>query len=173
MSGATNLTLTTPSDTEIVMRRMFDAPRRLVFKAMVEPELLKRWLTGPPGWAMVACEIDFRVGGSFRHVWRHDDGNEMSMCGVYREIVPPERIVRTETFAFGCDAQAGEQLACVLLTESEGKTLLALTVVYPSKESRDATIASGMERGVAASYNNLAALLESSAAVVDFEAVPR
>jgi uncharacterized protein YndB with AHSA1/START domain len=159
MKNAGNLQVTTPSDREIVLTRAFDAPRSLVFEAMGKPELLKRWLLGPPGWSMVECENDLKVGGGFRHVWRRDDGTEMSMHGVYREVVPPERIVRTESFAFGCDAQAGEQVARVVLTEHDGRTMLTLTVLYPSKEARDATIASGMERGVAASYDRLADLL--------------
>jgi uncharacterized protein YndB with AHSA1/START domain len=159
MKNAGTLQVTTPSDREIVLTRDFDAPRSLVFEAMAKPELLKRWLLGPPGWAMVECASDLRVGGAFRHVWRRADGTEMSMQGVYREVVPPERIVRTESFAFGCDAQAGEQVGTLVLTEQDGRTMLTLTVLYPSKEARDATIASGMERGVAASYDRLADLL--------------
>jgi uncharacterized protein YndB with AHSA1/START domain len=161
---AAALKVTTPTDREIVMTRVFDAPRSLVFEAMSKPELLKRWLWGPPGWSMEDCDSDLKVGGAFRHVWRRSDGMEMSMAGVYREIVPPERIVRTESFAFGCEAQAGEQVATVVLTQQGTKTLLTLTVLYPSKEARDATIASGMERGVAASYDRLADLLASAAA---------
>jgi uncharacterized protein YndB with AHSA1/START domain len=159
MKNAGTLQVTTPSDREIVLTRTFDAPRRLVFGAMGKPELLKRWLLGPPGWSMVECESNLKVGGAFRHVWRRDDGTEMSMHGVYREVVPPERIVRTESFTFGCDAQAGEQVGTLVLTEQDGRTMLTLTVLYPSKEARDATIASGMERGVAASYDRLADLL--------------
>jgi uncharacterized protein YndB with AHSA1/START domain len=83
----------------------------------------------------------------------------MAMDGVYHEVVPPERIVRTERFAFGCESQAGEQLATLVLMEHHGQTALTLTVLYPLKEARDATIASGMERGVAASYDRLAQLL--------------
>jgi len=83
----------------------------------------------------------------------------MAMRGIYREVRPPERIVCTETFEFGCDAQSGEQLATLVLTEHGGKTTLTLTVLYPSKEARDATIASGMEHGAAASYDRLAELL--------------
>jgi uncharacterized protein YndB with AHSA1/START domain len=155
------LKVTTPTDREIVLTRGFDAPRSLVFEAMTKPELLQRWLYGPPGWSMVVCEDDPRVGGTFRWVWRGPDGAEMSMRGVYREVVPPERVVRTESFEFGCDAQAGEQLATLVLTEQGGKTTLTITLLYPSKEARDATIASGMERGVAASYDRLAELLAS------------
>ena len=93
------LKLTTPSDREIAMTRVFDAPRQLVFDAHTKPDLVRQWLLGPPGWSMPVCEIDLRVGGKYRYVWRHDrDGTEMGMGGVYREIVPPERIVNTEKF---------------------------------------------------------------------------
>jgi uncharacterized protein YndB with AHSA1/START domain len=154
-----SLKVTTPTDREIVITRGFDAPRSLVFEAMREPELLNRWLLGPPGWTMVECENDLRVGGAFRHMWRNVDGTEMAMSGVYREVSPPERVVRTESFQFGCDAQAGEQIVTSVLTEHDGRTMLTLTVLYPSKEARDATIASGMERGVTASYDRLADML--------------
>jgi uncharacterized protein YndB with AHSA1/START domain len=159
MSDDGSLKLATPTDREIVITRGFDAPRSLVFEALREPELLKRWLLGPPGWTMIECENDLRVGGTFRHMWRNEDGTEMAMSGVYREVVPPERIVRTERFHFGCEPQAGEQIVTSVLTECGGRTVLTLTVLYPSKEARDATIASGMERGVAASYDRLADML--------------
>jgi uncharacterized protein YndB with AHSA1/START domain len=159
MANTGTLKVTTPTDREIVMTRVFDAPRSLVFEAMAKPELLQRWLLGPPGWSMVECENDMKVGGSFLHVWRRTDGTEMAMRGVYREVVAPERIVRTESF----DDYPGESLGTLVLTEKGGKTTLTLTVLYPSKEARDATIASGMEHGVAASYDRLAELLASSA----------
>jgi uncharacterized protein YndB with AHSA1/START domain len=158
------LKVTTPSDREIVITRVFDAPRSLVYEAMTRADLLQQWLLGPPGWTMPVCESDLRVGGTFRHVWRCADGQEMAMRGVYREVVPPERIVRTECFEFGCDSQAGEQVGTLVLTERGGETLLTLTLVYPSKEARDATIASGMERGVAAGYDRLEQLLLAKAA---------
>jgi uncharacterized protein YndB with AHSA1/START domain len=110
---------------------------------------------------MPVCENDLRVGGSFRHVWRGPDGAEMAMRGVYREVVPPERIVRTECFEFGCDSQAAEQVGTLVLTEHGGQTTLTLTVLYPSKETRHATIASGMEHGVAAGYDRLEELLKA------------
>jgi uncharacterized protein YndB with AHSA1/START domain len=164
MNDAGSLKVTTPSDREIVMTRVFDAPRALVWEAMSRPDLLKRWLFGPPGWAMVVCEDDPRVGGTFRWVWRGPDGQEMAMRGVYREVVPPERVVRTESFELGCESQMGEQLVTLVLTEQGGWTHLKLTLLYPSKEARDATIASGMERGVAASYDRLAELLAATPA---------
>jgi uncharacterized protein YndB with AHSA1/START domain len=163
MQKTATVKVTTPTDCEIVITRVFEAPRALVFNAMSQAELLKRWLSGPPGWSMVECENDLKVGSAFRHVWRGPDGAEMAMHGVYREIVPPERIVRTESFELGCDAQAGEQIATLVLTEQGGKTTLTLTVLLPSKEARDGMIASGMERGVSASYDKLDDLLPSLA----------
>src|SRR5579872_3062377 len=108
------LTVTTPSDREIRMARTFDAPRQMVFDAMSKAEFIKRWLTGPLGSTMTVCECDTRPGGTFRHVWRTAKGDEMTMTGVYREVVPPERIVRTESFAFG--PQLMEQLGTLVLT---------------------------------------------------------
>ena len=108
---------------------------------------------------MVECENDVEVGGTFRHVWHSVDGKVMAMQGVYREVVPHDRIVRTECFSQGCDSQMGEQLATLVLEEQGDKTLLTIAVLYPSKEARDATLASGMEHGVAASYDRLAHLL--------------
>src|SRR3954471_17741721 len=92
------LQVTTPTDREIVMTRVFDAPRRLVFDAFTRPELLKRWLGVLGGWSLEVCEVDLRVGGTYRYVWRGPDGTAMGMRGVHREIVPAERIVATEVF---------------------------------------------------------------------------
>jgi uncharacterized protein YndB with AHSA1/START domain len=155
--GAT--TVTTPTDREVVITRVFDAPRELVWEAMSKPELVKRWLMGPPGWTMPECENDLRVGGAYRHVWRNDKGHEMTMHGSYREVSPPDRCVRTEIFQFG--PQTFEQLATAVLTEHAGQTTLTITVVYPNKEARDGAIAYGMERGVKASQYRLAELLAS------------
>jgi uncharacterized protein YndB with AHSA1/START domain len=157
------LQVTTPGDREIVLTRVFDAPRHLVFDAMTRPELLKRWLTGPPGWSMTACETDPRPGGTYRYRWSGPDGQDMGMSGVFREVVPPERIVNTERFEFGCEPQAGEQVGTAVLVEQGGRTTLTITALYPSREARDGTIASGMARGVAAGYDRLAALLASPA----------
>src|SRR5258708_27680549 len=137
-----SMKLTTPSDREIVVTRMFDAPRELVWDTMSKPELLKRWLFGPPGWEMTVCDEDARVGGKFRWEWKGPDGAVLSMTGVYHEIVAPERVVRTETFETGCPDQGGEQLATLVLSERGGKTALTLTVLYPSKEARDGAAAS-------------------------------
>jgi len=149
------LQITTPSDREIAMTRAFNAPRRLVFEALTKPELVKRWLLGPPGWSMPVCEIDLRVGGNYRYVWRRDsDGTDMGMGGVYREIVAPERIVATERFDQSW--YEGEAVGTTTLVEQGGKTTLTQTMRYESKETRDAVLKSPMETGVAASYDRLA-----------------
>jgi len=160
MKGTGNLKLTTQGDREIVMTRDFDAPRRLVFDAFTKPELVKQWLLGPPGWSMPICEIDLRVGGVYRYVWRRDsDGSEMGMGGVYREIVAPERLVATEKFDQAW--YPGEAVISTVFVEQGGKTTITQTVLYQSREARDAVLKSGMEKGVAASYDRLAELLVS------------
>lgn len=147
------LKLEARGDREIVIRRAFDAPRHLVFDAFSKPDLIRRWLLGPPGWSMPVCEIDFRVGGRYRYVWRHENGNEMGMGGVFKEIVAPERIVATERFDESW--YPGEGIGTVLLVEQSGKTLLTQTIAYESREARDVVLKSPMEKGVVASYNRL------------------
>lgn len=154
----TTLQVTTPSEREIVMTRVFAAPRHLVFDAHTKPELLRRWLLGPPGWSMPVCEVDLRIGGRYRYVWRHDrDGTIMGMGGVYREIVAPERLVSTERFDEAW--YPGEGLGTLVLVERGGRTTLTHTMLYESREARDAIMKSGMEKGVMASYDRLAELL--------------
>ena len=97
MQNTGTLKVTTPTDREIVVTRVVDAPRRLVFEAWTNPEYLPRWMLGRPGWTMPVCEIDLRPGGKWRFVWRQVDGTEMAMHGVYKEIAPPERLVSTES----------------------------------------------------------------------------
>lgn len=155
MIHPSGLKVTVQGDREIIMTREFNAPRDLVYKAMSEPELIKRWMLGPPGWAMPICESDQRVGGGFRCVWQHQDGQEMVMRGTFLEIDPPARVVRTESFVIGCEPQSGEQTATFVLTDQGDRTLMTITLVFPSNESRDAMIASGMERGASASYDRL------------------
>ena len=146
--------MTTPTDREIVLTRTFDAPRRLVFDAFTKPLLLKRWF-GPRGWSLVVCEVDLRVGSGFRFVLRGPDGRDMGMSGVYREIVPPERSVHTESF----DDYPGESVVTAVWVEEGDKTTLTATVLYASQEVRDAVIRSGMEHGAAESYDRLAEML--------------
>lgn len=152
------LTVTTPSDREIAMSRTFDAPRQLVWDAYTKPELVKRWLLGPPGWSMPVCKIDLRVGGRYRYEWRQDrDGSTMAMGGVYQEIVRLERIVSTEKF--DDPWYEGEAVGTLVLTEKNGKTTVTTTVRYASQATRDAVLKSGMTTGVEQSYDRLAQVL--------------
>ena len=160
MTDAGTLKVTARGDREIVMTRAFNAPRSLVFDAWTKPDLLKRWLLGPPGWAMVVCEVDLKVGGAYRFVWRRDsDGHEMGMGGIYREVVRPERLVATEKF--DQPWYPGECLVSTVLIEQGGKTIVTSTGLYDSREARDGVLKSPMESGVAASYDRLAELLAS------------
>jgi len=154
MKNTGTLRVTTPTDREIVLTRVFDAPRRLVFDAFTKPELLTRWF-GPRGWSLVVCEVDLKVGGGFRFLLRGPDGRELGMRGVYREIVPPERSVHMESF----DDYPGESQVTASFVEQGGKTTLTATVLYSSQEVRDAVIKSGMEHGAAECYDKLAELL--------------
>ncbi|HEX4605507.1 MAG TPA: SRPBCC family protein [Candidatus Angelobacter sp.] len=162
MTNTGKLQITTPSDRELAMTRVFNAPRRLVFEALTKPELVKQWLLGPPGWTMPVCEIDLRVGGKYRYVWRNvSNGTDMGMGGVYREIVAPERLMVTEKFDQAW--YPGEAVGTSVLTEQGGKTTLTQTMLYDSRETRDAVLKSPMETGVAASYDRLEDLVEKAA----------
>ncbi len=156
MLNTGTLQVTTPTEREIVLTRVFDAPRQLVFDAFTKPELLTRWF-GPRGWSLVVCEVDLRVGGAWRFVLRGPEGTDMGMGGVYREIVPGERTIHTEAF----DDYPGDSVITTVLTENDGKTTLTASAVYESQEVRDAVINSGMEHGAAETYDKLAELLPS------------
>ena len=156
MQNTGTLKVSTPSDREILMTRVFDAPRRLVYDAFTKPELSQRWL-GPRGFSLPVCEVDLKVGGKYRYVSEGPDGSRLGWGGTFREIVPLERIVHTESF----DDYPGEALITAVWTESGGKTTLNLTMLFDSKEIRDAVIASGMEHGAAESYDRLAEMLVS------------
>lgn len=157
MTDANALRVTTLGEREVVITRSFDAPRRLVFDAMTQPGLLARWLYGPPGWTLAVCDVDLRVGGSYRYVWKSPDGALMGMGGVHREIVAPERLVATQLFDE--DWTGGEALSTMVLSEREGRTTLTITMRYASREARDAVLKTPMEQGMAMSYDRLAALL--------------
>ena len=144
--------VTTPSDNEIVLTRLFDAPRQLVFEAMSQPEHVKRWWGNlGAGYSVPVCEIDFRVGGKWRFVNAHPKG-EAAFHGVYREIAAPDRVVFTEIFEPFPDA---ESIVTGVLTEENGKTRLTATCTYPSKDVRDMVMSTGMAKGAAASYDRL------------------
>ncbi|MBI3473488.1 MAG: SRPBCC family protein [Candidatus Solibacter usitatus] len=148
-----------PTDLEIEISRDFHAPRQLVFDAFTKPELVRRWLLGPDGWSMPVCEIDLKVGGAYRYVWRKNGVKDMGMGGLFREIAPPSRLVATERFDESW--YPGEALNTTLFVEQGPVTRTRIIVRYESKEARDTARRSGMERGMAAGYNRLEELLSS------------
>ncbi len=164
------LKVTTPTDLTIVMTRTFDAPRRLVWDAMTQPELMRRWMFTPPGWAWAKCEMDVRVGGKYYWAWSGPDGEiALTIWGEHKEVTPHSKIVHTERMEMGPGAPGSrpecgnsptwELLATIELTEKNGRTDLVMTLLFPSKEARDGAAASGMEHGVAAGYDKLDELI--------------
>lgn len=162
MKRVGKLEITTPNDREIVMTRAFAAESALVWEAYTRPEHLQRWLGVHNGWTFPVCEMDLRVGGRYRWVWRAPNGMEMGMGGVYREIVPGVRIVATERF--DNPWYEGEAVDTVEFHEQGGVTTLTMTVLYDSKEIRDAVLQTPMESGVAAGFDTLERLLPTIAA---------
>jgi uncharacterized protein YndB with AHSA1/START domain len=163
MKDTGSVTITTPSDREIAVRRVFDAPARLVFDAHTKPELIRRWLLGPDGWSMPVCEVDLRVGGKYRYLWRREaTGAEMAMGGVFREIVPARRLVATEKFDEAW--YPGEAVNTLVLVEEDGRTTLTQTSFYESREARDVALKTGVEEGMKRSYERLQEVLVSLAA---------
>ena len=154
------LAVITPNDFDVVCTRIFDAPMHLVFDCHTRPALVKRWLLGPPGWSMPVCEIDLRVGGRFRYVWRNDESSrQFALAGAYREIAAPARLVCTEAFE---DGDMPEALTTTVFTEAGGKTTMTLTISYASRALRDAALATGMTGGMAQSYERLDGVLASA-----------
>jgi uncharacterized protein YndB with AHSA1/START domain len=156
-SGAAVVTL--PADTQILITREFDAPRRLVYRAWTTPELIKRWWAGNRG-KVTSVEVDLRPGGSWRYVMTANGGFEVAFHGEYQEIVPDERIVSTEVFEGMPDAAA---LSTATFTEQDGRTTLSLLVQHQSKENRDAHVKSGMEAGLQESMSHLEEVARSLA----------
>jgi uncharacterized protein YndB with AHSA1/START domain len=145
--------VSTPSDREVCLTRLFDAPRNLVFEAMTKPEHVRRW------WGVISdkhsvavCEIDLRVGGAWRFVGRGPKGDYPAFYGVYKEIAPPDRLVFTEIFEPYPD---GESLVTTVFTEENGKTRMTVTARYESIEVRDMVMGTGMASGAATSYDRL------------------
>jgi uncharacterized protein YndB with AHSA1/START domain len=148
-------------DRAVVVSRSFDAPRRLVFEAHTRPELIRRWLLGPPGWTMPVCEVDLRIGGAIRYLWLGPDGSAMGMRGIFHEIVPSERIVHSEIFDE--DWSGGEMLVTTTFTEAADRTDVAMTIRFASSAAREAALATGMTEGMNQSYDRLARLLADRA----------
>ena len=156
-SGSSTLTL--PSDQEIVMERVFNAPRELVFKAHTDPNLIAKWW-GPRRYTTTVDKMDLRVGGVWRFVQHDAAGNEYGFNGVYREIVPPERL----SYTFEFEGMPGHVLVeTVTFEERDGRTKVTVTSLFASVEDRDGMLQSGMEQGANESQDRLAELLATLA----------
>jgi uncharacterized protein YndB with AHSA1/START domain len=147
---------------ELVLTRFCKAPPSLVWDAHTKPELIKRWLTGPPGWSLPVCEVDLRVGGKWRYVWANDNGESMSMGGTHLEIEAPTLLVMTQLF--DPDWIGGDVIGRLELQEVLGGTRLVNTLRYPSEEVRAAALQSGMASGIEMGYQDLDLLLEELSA---------
>ena len=151
------LTLKTEGDTHIVVTRHFAAPPEAVYRAHTDPKIIQKWLLGPEGWTMPVCEVDLREGGSWHFVWRKSDGTEMEMRGTYREIRPPERLVSIESWG----GDWPETVNTLVLTEENGQTTVTMTILYPSKEAREAAIQTGMAKGMEMTFDRFEKFLRS------------
>jgi uncharacterized protein YndB with AHSA1/START domain len=140
-------TVTLPSDTQILITREFDAPKHLVYRAWTTPELVRRWWSGQRG-AMSVCEIDLRVGGSWRYVMAARGGVEVAFHGEFREIAPSERIVSTEVYEMADNPDNDGVLNTISFSEVDGRTTLTLLTDCPTKDVRDMIVDSGMEGGM-------------------------
>ena len=156
VASESELKLTLPSDREIELTRVFDAPRELLFKTMLDPDLIPKWW-GPRRYTTVVDKMDVRVGGKWRFANRAADGTEFWFNGEYREIVPPERVVQTFEFE-GMPGHVAIETA-TFEDLGNGRTRLRARSVFPNKEDRDAVLSSGMESGARETYERLAEIV--------------
>lgn len=163
------LAVTLPSDTEILMERVFDAPRPLVWEAMTKVEHVRRWWCCMDGYTMTVCEIDLRVGGAYRYVMVGADGNEVGFRGEYREIVAPARIVHTEIFEPYPDSPT---VVTMTLEERDGKTHYTSRVVHDSQYARDMHVQSGMEYGANLALDRVEEIAQALATARPLAAAP-
>jgi uncharacterized protein YndB with AHSA1/START domain len=155
-----------PSDHEVKVTRKFRARRDLVWKAYTTPELVRRWLLGPPGWTMPVCEMDVRAGGKYRWRWRsNEDGKEFGFHGEFREVSPPEKLVQIEFYDPGdVGGDMGEgALITTTFTEKDGVTTLTSLMDFKTKAARDAALSTGMTDGMEQSYQLLDGVLTDTA----------
>lgn len=154
-----SMQLSTPTDTTIVIVRSFDAPRRLLWEALFSPERMRRWMLPPPGWTLTTCVCEPRVDGRVDLAWKSAEADPaMTLRGVFTEVVLHERAVHTETMALGSGQTVGSLVEAHELSETSGVTTMRITQTYASKEARDAAIASGMDQGMEACYQQLDAM---------------
>ena len=147
------LTITTPTDTQIVITRQFDAPRHLVFACYTQPALIRRWLNGAEGWVMTVCEFDARVGGKYRYEWKAPSGYVMGMGGVVTAIEPVSHVASAELF--DDDWTGGETVSALNFDEASGRTTLVNTITYASKDARDGALKTPMAEGMEFGYSKL------------------
>ena len=148
--------VTQPSDNAVTVTRDFDAPADLVFACHTKPQLVQRWMLGPPGWSMPVCEIALKVGDTYRYIWRNNtDGSEFGFTGRFREVEVPTRVVHTESMI----GQPGEALVTTTFTQHGNRTTLSVTMSFDSPVMRDQVLATGMTDGMALSYDQLDELL--------------
>ena len=158
------LQVSTATDTTIVLTRTFNAPRRLVWEAMFTPDKMRRWTLLPPGLTMTVCECEARVGGALRLVSKSADADPaMMLLGVFTEVVLHERAIHTEIMVLPSGQIVGTQVEKHEFAENGGITTMRITQAYPSKDARDGVIASGMDEGLEACYEQLDALLAQPA----------
>jgi uncharacterized protein YndB with AHSA1/START domain len=158
--NSTGLQISTPTDTTIVLNRTFNAPRRLVWEAMLVPDKMRRWMLPPPGWSTSVCECEASLAGGLRVVWKSAEADPaMTLYGVFTEVVLHEKAVHTETMVLGSGQPIGTVVETHAFKEERGITALRITQVYPSKDARDGALASGMDQGMEACYQQLDALL--------------
>ncbi|MBL8765220.1 MAG: SRPBCC domain-containing protein [Phycisphaerae bacterium] len=158
------LQVSTPTDTTIVLTRTFNAPRRLVWEAMLTADKMRRWMLPPPGWTTSVCECDPRVAGSLRVVWKSEEADPaMTLHGVFTDVVPHERAVHTEVMVLGTGQPIGSQVERHEFAETRNVTTMRITQTYASKDARDGALASGMDEGMEACYKQLDALLDQPA----------
>ena len=152
-----------PSDTEVLVKRSFDAPVKLVWRAYMEPDLMRRWCGVHPGWSMPVCEMDMRVGGKYRWRWRSDeDGQEFGFTGEVLEVVPHVRIVHTQIYDpgdLGISMGSEPYIVTVTFQEASGITHMTTTIKFASKADRDDAFATGMTDGMEMSYKRLDGVL--------------
>lgn len=154
--------VTLPNDQAVQVRRLFKAPLELVHRAYMTPELLKRWLLGPPGWTMTVCEMDTRVGGQYRWRWRNsENGQEFGFTGVFREVLAGHRYVHTQVYDPGTvgGEMGGEAIITLEFEERDGCTIITSTMDFGSSEARTAATSTGMTEGMEMSYQLLDGLL--------------
>lgn len=147
------LTITLPADNQVVITRLFDAPRHLVFACYTQPALIRRWLNGAEGWVMTVCEFDAKVGGKYRYEWKAPSGYVMGMGGVVTAIKPVSHVASAELF--DDDWTGGETVSTLDFDEESGRTTLVNTITYSSKEARDGALATPMAEGMEYGYKKL------------------